>query len=92
MQPLPHCRRLARAYGTRARTVLAGATGKAALGRDFGGGLYEAEVLYLMRSEWAEQAADIVWRRSKLGLRLSVDQIAALESFMAEHVQECAAQ
>jgi glycerol-3-phosphate dehydrogenase len=86
-----HCRRLARAYGTRARAVLEGASGKAALGRDFGGGLYEAEVLYLMRSEWAEQAADIVWRRSKLGLRLSADQIAALESFMAEHVQECVA-
>ncbi len=78
------CRRLARAYGTRARAILGTATGKAALGRDFGGGLSEAEVLYLMRQEWAEEAADIVWRRSKLGLRLSRDQVAALETFMAE--------
>ncbi len=78
------CRRLARAYGTRARAVLGDAAGMEDLGRDFGGGLSEAEVLYLMRCEWAEEAADILWRRSKLGLRLSPDQVAALETFMAE--------
>ena len=78
------CRRLARAYGTRARAILGAAAGTADLGRDFGGGLTEAEVLYLMRCEWAEAAADILWRRSKLGLRLSPDQAAALEAFMAE--------
>jgi glycerol-3-phosphate dehydrogenase len=78
------CRRLARAYGTRARRILGTATDKSALGRDFGGGLSEAEVLYLMAEEWAEEAADVVWRRSKLGLRLSKEEIAALETFMAE--------
>jgi glycerol-3-phosphate dehydrogenase len=79
-------RRLARAYGTRARAILKGATGKASLGRDFGAGLHEAEVLYLMRGEWAEEAADILWRRSKLGLRLGADQVAALEAFMAARI------
>ena len=78
------CRRLARAYGTQARRILGSATNKAALGRDFGAGLSEAEVLYLMREEWAEEAADVVWRRSKLGLRLTADQIKALDDFMAE--------
>ncbi len=78
------CRRLARAYGTRARDVLGDAAGKHDLGRDFGGGLSEAEVLHLMRGEWAEEAADVIWRRSKLGLRLSQEQVAALEAFMAE--------
>jgi glycerol-3-phosphate dehydrogenase len=77
-------RRLARAYGTRARRILGAAKDKSALGRDFGGGLSEAEVLYLMTEEWAEEAADVVWRRSKLGLRLSKEEIAALETFMAE--------
>jgi len=77
-------RRLAHAYGTRARSILGTATGRAALGRDFGGGLSEAEVRYLMRQEWAEEAADIVWRRSKLGLRLTSEEIAALDLFMAE--------
>jgi glycerol-3-phosphate dehydrogenase len=77
-------RRLARAYGTRARIILGAATDRSALGRDFGGGLSEAEVGYLMREEWAEEAADIVWRRSKLGLRLTKDEIAALDLFMAQ--------
>jgi len=78
------CRRLARAYGTRARRILGVATDKSALGCDFGAGLSEAEVLYLMREEWAEEAADVVWRRSKLGLRLTASEIKALDDFMAE--------
>jgi glycerol-3-phosphate dehydrogenase len=55
------------------------------LGRDFGNGLTEAEVTYLMREEWAEETSDVIWRRSKLGLRLSREQVANLESFMAQH-------
>ena len=78
-------RRLARAYGTRARTILNGATHWGALGRDFGSGLTEAEVTYLMREEWAEEAVDVLWRRSKLGLWLSREQVLALQSFMVEH-------
>jgi glycerol-3-phosphate dehydrogenase len=78
-----HSRRLARAYGTRARTVLDGAKSWDALGGDFGNGLTEAEVLYLMREEWAEDAADVIWRRSKFGLRLSPAQVSVLENFMA---------
>jgi len=78
-------RRLARAYGTRTRAVLDGATSWSALGRDFGSGLTEAEVIYLMREEWAEEAADVMWRRSKLGLRLSAEQVDALTTFMAQH-------
>ena len=81
-------RRLARAYGTRARGILDGATRWSALGQDFGSGLTEAEVTYLMREEWAEEASDVIWRRSKLGLRLSQEQVTALESFMADHREE----
>ncbi|WP_439494203.1 glycerol-3-phosphate dehydrogenase [Bosea sp. (in: a-proteobacteria)] len=76
--------RLVRAYGTRARDILQGATGLANLGRHFGADLYEREVRYLMRAEWATRAADVLWRRSKLGLRLSADEQEALEAFMAE--------
>lgn len=75
--------RLARAYGTKARVILQGASGWSSLGRDFGNGLTEAEVDYLMREEWAEEASDIIWRRSKVGLRLSKGQVADLERFMA---------
>jgi glycerol-3-phosphate dehydrogenase len=76
-------RRLVRAYGTRARRILGSATSMTDLGRDFGAGLTEAEVRYLMAHEWAEEAADIVWRRSKLGLRLTRDDIDELDRFMA---------
>jgi glycerol-3-phosphate dehydrogenase len=76
--------RLIRAYGTEAATVLAGARTAEALGRDFGATLTEAEVRWLMTREYARNAADVVWRRTKLGLRLSADQIAGLDAFMAD--------
>jgi glycerol-3-phosphate dehydrogenase len=78
-----HARRLVRAYGTRAVTMLGSARSSADLGQDFGETLSEREVRYLMASEWAVAAEDIVWRRSKLGLRLSKDQIAALDLWLA---------
>jgi glycerol-3-phosphate dehydrogenase len=76
--------RLVRAYGTRASGILEGAGSIDDLGLHFGADLYEREVRYLMRAEWARQAADVLWRRSKLGLRLTADDQAALERFMAE--------
>jgi glycerol-3-phosphate dehydrogenase len=53
------------------------------LGECFGATLTAAEVNYLMAWEWAVSADDIVWRRSKLGLRLSLDEIAALDGWIA---------
>lgn len=75
-------KRLIRAYGTQARDILGDATTPEDLGQDFGATLTEAEVRWLMTREYARKAADIVWRRSKLGLKMSADQIAALEAFM----------
>jgi glycerol-3-phosphate dehydrogenase len=75
--------RLTLAYGTRIQRVLAAATSKAQLGRDFGHGLSEVEVLYLMTNEWARTAEDVLWRRGKLGLRFSKDQADALDEWMA---------
>jgi glycerol-3-phosphate dehydrogenase len=37
-----------------------------------------------MRDEWAATAADVLWRRSKLGLRLTAAEAAALDAFMSE--------
>lgn len=78
--------RLVRMYGTRARDILAGATGIADLGRHFGADLYEREVRYLMQAEWAHRGEDVLWRRSKLGLRMDDDQRAALDEFMLSEV------
>jgi glycerol-3-phosphate dehydrogenase len=66
-----HLRRLLRAYGTRMEAILAGATSLADLGTVYGADLTEAELRYLVRAEWARGARDVLWRRSKLGLRLS---------------------
>ena len=77
-----HARRLGRLYGTKTGEILGTATSMTALGRDFGATLTQAEVDYLVRREWARTAADIVWRRTKLGLRLSAAQIDALEGHL----------
>ncbi len=67
-------RRLARAYGTRAESILGRVHSLSDLGEDFGGGLTAAEVDYLMNAEWARKPEDILWRRSKLGLHKSVNE------------------
>ena len=74
--------RLIRAYGTEAMAILNGAQTSDDLGRDFGASLTEAEVRWLMSHEYARTADDVLWRRSKLGLRLSKEQAAALDDWM----------
>ena len=74
--------RLVRAYGTEAAAMLGDAAGVADLGRDFGATLTEAEVRWLVEREFARSADDILWRRSKLGLRLSPEGAAALRAFV----------
>jgi glycerol-3-phosphate dehydrogenase len=74
--PAGLARRYARAYGTRIERVLDGARNPGGLGEHLGDGLYEAEVDYLVRNEWAITEEDILWRRSKLGLHVG-DQTAA---------------
>ena len=74
--------RLFRYYGTRADKVLGQARSWADLGIGFGMGLTEAEVDYMVREEWARSASDIVFRRSKLGLRLTQSEIDAIDRFL----------
>jgi glycerol-3-phosphate dehydrogenase len=76
--------RIARAYGTRARAWLGDATDAAMLGQDFGHGLSAAEVDYLIAQEWATTADDILWRRTKLGLRLDAGQVETLKNYLGE--------
>jgi glycerol-3-phosphate dehydrogenase len=77
-----HAQRLARSYGTRARDILKGATSFADLGRHFGASLTEAEVRFAIATEWALTAEDMLWRRSKLGLRLTPQQAEELAAWM----------
>lgn len=90
---VPHAARLIRTYGTDAFAMLHGATQPADLGHDFGATLTAAEVNWLITKEHAREADDILWRRTKLGLHMTTEQIAALQSFMdgARHRPETAA-
>ena len=80
--PAETARRLARAYGTRAREIVGTARSMADLGEVFDGGLTAAEVDYLRAEEWAVTAEDILWRRSKLGLRTGPESAARLSAYL----------
>ena len=82
-----HAARLIRAYGTEAVLVLGNAKTTDDLGLHFGATLTESEVRWLMTREYAHAAADVVWRRTKLGLRMTPDEIAALDAFMGQRAQ-----
>ncbi|MSO94049.1 MAG: glycerol-3-phosphate dehydrogenase [Rhodospirillales bacterium] len=81
--PAELAHRYAAAYGTRAERLLGGITAARDLGSHLGGGLFECEARYLMREEWARTPDDILWRRTKLGLRLSPNERNALADWMA---------
>ena len=63
--------------------MLGGARSARDLGRDFGATLTEAELDWMMAREWARSAEDALWRRSKLGLHMTAEQIAAVEDHMS---------
>ncbi len=79
-----HACRLVRAYGTRVAHVLGDAHRLDDLGQRFGADLTATELRYLMQKEWAESADDVLWRRSKLGLRFSPAECDRLARFMAQ--------
>ena len=73
--------RLLRAYGTDTASIIGDARSFAEMGRVFGADLTEREVGWLIDKEWARSAEDVLWRRSKLGLRFTPAQRADLDSF-----------
>lgn len=81
--PAGLCKRLAASYGTRVYEMLEGASSLDDMGEDFGAGLYTREVEFLKRTEWAQTAEDILWRRSKLGLHMTEAQRQRVAEFLA---------
>jgi len=59
-----------RRHGTLTAQVL----GDGRLGEYYGAGLTERELAYLMEREWARSAEDVLWRRTKCGLRMTEAQ------------------
>ena len=73
---------LARRHGTRTPRILADARAPADLGTHFGHTLYAAEIDYLVAQEWAIEADDVLWRRTKCGLHLSAAEHAAVAAYL----------
>lgn len=82
--PLDMADRLVFNYGTCVREIIGTATSLDDLGEHFGADLYAAEVDYLCRNEWARSTEDILWRRSKLGLRLDANAVSRLAAYLDE--------
>lgn len=76
-------RRWVRSYGSRCHRMLARVRSLADLGEHFGHDLYRAELDYLCSAEWAITTDDVLWRRSKLGLRFSAPQVEKLSIYLA---------
>ena len=76
--------RLLRLYGSRAERILQDARSLEDLGEHFGADLYAAELRYLFESEWARTGEDVLYRRTRLGLRLDEAQKQSVDRFMTD--------
>jgi glycerol-3-phosphate dehydrogenase len=81
--PRPLLARLSGAYGTRLRDMIGDAASLADLGSHFGAGLYERELSWLRDREFARTADDVLWRRTKLGLAMTVGDRDSVEAWMS---------
>ncbi len=82
--PASQLDRYVRYYGTRSNDLLAGVENASDLGHCFGADLTQREVDFLVDSEWAISAEDIIWRRTKLGLRLTQAEVDDLSDYLAQ--------
>lgn len=81
-------RRYSRTYGSSSELILTNVKGLGDLGEDFGHDLYEAELRYLVEKEWAVTLDDVIWRRTKLGMRLNDAQKQRISDWLANHRQQ----
>ena len=77
---LDYCRN----YGSSIEDILQDCEQPSHLGEFFGGGLYGCEVIFLIEHEWAKSSDDILWRRSKKGLRLNNAEVERLQLWLVE--------
>ncbi|MFI4868381.1 MAG: glycerol-3-phosphate dehydrogenase [Steroidobacterales bacterium] len=90
--PQPQLHRMVHAYGTRLARLLEGVASREEMGQDFGGGLTQIEVDYLMRHEWAASTEDLYWRHTKTGLHASAADAQRLAEYLrAAHPAEASA-
>lgn len=83
---LPLLSRYLSAYGSDTFDMLSAVNSIEDMGRHFGHGLYQIEVAHQIQHEWATSSEDILWRRSKLGLRFDQKQVATLDHWLADEL------
>ena len=88
--PAKLLQRFSRSYGLLGLELLGGAQQVHELGQCFGADLYAQEVDYLMQHEWAQTPDDVLWRRTKLGLRFSDSEVKQLAGYMQARLQHAA--
>ena len=76
--------RVLRRHGALAEEIIGDAREERGLGRNFGGGLYECELEYLVTNEWVREAEDALWRRTKCGLHMSTAEKMQVRAWLAE--------
>ncbi|WP_373991312.1 glycerol-3-phosphate dehydrogenase [Duganella sp. BuS-21] len=86
--PATQAKRYTRAYGTRVHKLLAGCQSLADLGVALAPGLHEGELRYLMETEWARSADDVLWRRTKLGLQAPPGATGLIDAWMQRHLRQ----
>lgn len=79
-------RRYVHAYGTLSESLLGDSSDVSDLGLHFGSGLYEREVVYLCKNEWARSSEDILWRRTKLGIKMRTEEVKMLSHWLEDHL------
>lgn len=86
--PVELVARWSRQYGSRTAMMLGNATSVDEMGRHFGAQLYAREIDFLIEHEWAETADDVLFRRTKLGLRLDNAASRAVDAYVSARVSE----
>ena len=80
--PVELVERYARHYGSRVFDILKDCHSKSDLGIEFSPELYQVEVDYLVEREYARSAADVIWRRTRQGLRMNASQVNNLDTYI----------
>ena len=74
----------ARLYGTRITHIIGNASTMNDLGKQYGPLLFEAELVYLMRHEWARCSKDVLDRRTKHGLTVRTNEILLIDEWFKD--------
>ena len=85
--PKPLLTRYCSTYGTRAKGLLNGAVNLSSLGEEVLPALYEIELHWLIETEWVTSSEEVLWRRTKLGIRATKEETERLDTWFKYHYQ-----